>query len=106
MQNPDAVAVGLVAGGLAVQRRKVPAPVIDGRRFAHIFAHQEAALAKHVATNRKDIVARLEREGWMCTHGGEHDKFKHPNRKERIIIPRHNTLSKGVARQIAKIAGW
>jgi mRNA interferase HicA len=60
----------------------------------------------NVETNRREIVARLEREGWVCTHGGEHDKFKHPSLKGRIIVPRHKTLSMGVARQIAKIAGW
>jgi mRNA interferase HicA len=58
------------------------------------------------ATIRREIVARLEREGWVCTHGGEHDKFKHPDKPGRIIVPRHKSLSLGVARQIAKIAGW
>jgi predicted RNA binding protein YcfA (HicA-like mRNA interferase family) len=57
-------------------------------------------------TNRRRIVARLKREGWQETHGGEHDKYKHPNRPGRVIVPRHNTLSPGVARQIAEVAGW
>ena len=46
--------------------------------------------------------SRLKLEGWVEEHGGEHDKFKHPQRKGRIIVPRHRTLSLGVARQIAK----
>jgi hypothetical protein len=33
-------------------------------------------------------------------------KFKHPLRKGRIIVSRHRTLSPGVARSIAKQAGW
>jgi predicted RNA binding protein YcfA (HicA-like mRNA interferase family) len=57
-------------------------------------------------TNRQKVVARLRQEGWLEEHGGEHDKFKHPERKGRIIIPRHRTLSPGVARSIAKQAGW
>ena len=50
-------------------------------------------------TNRQKIISRLKQEGWLEEHGGEHDKFKHPERKGRIIIPRHRTLSSGVARQ-------
>ena len=57
-------------------------------------------------TNRHKIVSRLEDEGWHGEHGSEHDKFKHPERQGRIIVPRHRTLSPGVARQIAKQAGW
>jgi len=57
-------------------------------------------------TNRTKIVARLEREGWIARHGGEHDVYKHPVRKGRIIVPRHRVLSPGVARAIAKVAGW
>jgi mRNA interferase HicA len=57
-------------------------------------------------TSRQKIVSRLKAEGWQEEHGGEHDKFKHPERKGRIIVPRHRTLSPGVARQIAKQAGW
>jgi len=48
----------------------------------------------------------LEREGWQCRHGGGHDVYKHPTRPGRIVVPRHRTLSPGVAREIAKMAGW
>ena len=57
-------------------------------------------------TNRTVVVARLEREGWICRHGGAHDVYKHPVRRGRIIVPRHRTLSPGVARAIANVAGW
>ncbi len=60
----------------------------------------------HVETNRRKIVARLERDGWKNYGGGEHGKFKHPERPGRIIIPRHRELSPGVAEKIAKLAGW
>jgi predicted RNA binding protein YcfA (HicA-like mRNA interferase family) len=58
-------------------------------------------------TSRKKIVRRLEQEGWINRGGGEHDVYTHPARPGfRISVPRHTTLSQGVARRIAKIAGW
>jgi len=57
-------------------------------------------------TNRLKVTARLEREGWHCRAGGAHDVYKHPQKRGRIIVPRHRTLSPGVARAIAKAAGW
>ena len=59
-----------------------------------------------IETNRAKVVARLEREGWTVRHGGDHDVYKHPGRPGRIVIPRHRTLSMGVSRVIAKMAGW
>lgn len=57
-------------------------------------------------TNRQSVARRLEREGWQCRNGGRHDIYKHPVRPGRIVLPRHRVLSPGVAREIAKIAGW
>lgn len=58
-------------------------------------------------TDRSKIVARLEREGWVSEGGAKHDKFAHPERPGvKIMVPRHKTLSPGVARSIAKAAGW
>ena len=57
-------------------------------------------------TDRTKVTARLAREGWIVRHGGDHDVHKHPARPGRIIVPRHRTLSPGVARAIAKAAGW
>jgi predicted RNA binding protein YcfA (HicA-like mRNA interferase family) len=58
-------------------------------------------------TNTSKVVARLKREGWQGQPGGRHDVYKHPKRKGcRIVVPRHRTLSPGVAREIAKMAGW
>jgi mRNA interferase HicA len=57
-------------------------------------------------TNRNKVAARLVREGWEARRGGDHDVYKHPVRHGRIILPRHRTLSPGVAREIAKQAGW
>jgi predicted RNA binding protein YcfA (HicA-like mRNA interferase family) len=58
-------------------------------------------------TNRTKVVARLEREGWSVKHGGKHDVYRYPAYRDRaIVVPRHRTLSPGVARSIAKSAGW
>ena len=58
-------------------------------------------------TNTRKIIARLEREGWRKEHGGSHDKFNHPSQPNvTLIVPRHRELSPGVARDIAKKAGW
>jgi predicted RNA binding protein YcfA (HicA-like mRNA interferase family) len=60
-----------------------------------------------IESNRGKVVARLAREGWIERHGGEHDVYTNPARPGRIIsVPRHRTLSIGVARKIAKEAGW
>jgi predicted RNA binding protein YcfA (HicA-like mRNA interferase family) len=61
----------------------------------------------HVETDARKIVARLRREGWTNVGGGNHDKFSNTSRPNvLIIVPRHKVLSPGVARDIAKKAGW
>jgi predicted RNA binding protein YcfA (HicA-like mRNA interferase family) len=58
-------------------------------------------------TNTRKVIARLLRDGWIKSHGGRHDKFDHPQRPDvTLIVPRHRDLSPGVARDIAKKAGW
>jgi predicted RNA binding protein YcfA (HicA-like mRNA interferase family) len=58
-------------------------------------------------TNTRKIIARLEREGWQIVHGGRHDKFEHAAHSDiTLILPRHREVSFGVARDIAKKAGW
>ena len=60
-----------------------------------------------VETNRQKVVARLKRENWTGAHGGAHDLYTNPDRPgRRIIVPHHRILSPGVARAIAKAAGW
>jgi predicted RNA binding protein YcfA (HicA-like mRNA interferase family) len=58
-------------------------------------------------TNTRKIIARLQREGWINIGGGGHDRFvndTHPG--VMITVPRHKEVSLGVARSIAKAAGW
>jgi predicted RNA binding protein YcfA (HicA-like mRNA interferase family) len=63
-------------------------------------------LKASLETDRRKVTGRLAGEGWQARHGGDHDVYKHPDRPGRIIVPRHRTLSIGVARAIAKAAGW
>lgn len=56
-------------------------------------------------TNTSKIKARLEREGWELAGGTKHDKFRKPG-KPAIMVPRHRTVTPGVARSIAVAAGW
>jgi predicted RNA binding protein YcfA (HicA-like mRNA interferase family) len=63
--------------------------------------------APPVETNTRKIVARLERDGWVNAGGGRHDKYEHPGQPGvLIVVPRHRELSPGVARSIARLAGW
>ena len=58
-------------------------------------------------TNTRKIKRRLVREGWVLDGGKRHDKFKHPDHPEKVIVvPRHRDVSPGVAEDIAKQAGW
>ncbi len=57
-------------------------------------------------TNRAKIVRRLEGEGWLSQGGGSHDLYRHPTKPGTITVPRHRTVTPGVARNIAKAAGW
>jgi predicted RNA binding protein YcfA (HicA-like mRNA interferase family) len=58
-------------------------------------------------TNTRKVVARLKRERWRHFAGARHDKFEHPeNPGMTLIVPRHRELSPGVARDIARKAGW
>lgn len=62
---------------------------------------------KGIETSTRKIVSRLSLTGWICRSGGKHDKYEHPQKPDVILIlPRHHTLSIGVARDIAKKAGW
>ena len=52
------------------------------------------------------LIKHYLRDGWKARPGGNHDVYKHPTRPGRIILPRHRTPSPGVARAVAKHAGW
>jgi hypothetical protein len=55
----------------------------------------------------RKILARLRKDGWIEVGGSKHGKFEHAERPDvLIIVPRHKQQSPGVARSIAKLAGW
>jgi predicted RNA binding protein YcfA (HicA-like mRNA interferase family) len=56
--------------------------------------------------SRAKVVRRLMAEGWINEGGGKHDLFRHPGRGVVFAIPRHRLLSPGVARALARVAGW
>jgi len=61
----------------------------------------------HMETKTEKIKHRLEQDGWSLTrHGSGHDIYRHPHIKGIITLPRHKTVSPGVARSIARKAGW
>jgi len=79
--------------------------LLDEPECANICAFEMSAVTQ-AETNRTKVVARLKREGWIERHGGGHDVYKHPSKLGRIVVPRHRELSPGVARAIARQAGW
>ena len=59
-----------------------------------------------IEINRQKTVGRLESEGWtLYRHGANHDIYVKAGRPV-AVVPRHRVLSIGVARSIAKSAGW
>jgi len=60
-----------------------------------------------VETATAKILKRLLADGWvLARNGSNHDVYRHPARPGVIVVPRHRVLSPGVARGIAKLAGW
>jgi predicted RNA binding protein YcfA (HicA-like mRNA interferase family) len=58
-------------------------------------------------TDTRKIISRLLQAGWVNDGGSKHDKFEHPDRPGiLIVVPRHRQQSPGVARSIARLAGW
>ncbi len=60
-----------------------------------------------IETDTRKIIGRLRKDGWIGIRGAKHDKFEHPERPDVLmVVPRHKRQSPGVARSIAKLAGW
>jgi len=59
-----------------------------------------------ILTNRKDILRRLEAEGWVLVSvKGSHHKFRRGG--QTLIVPHpKKDLPLGTARSIARVAGW
>ncbi|KPF78913.1 hypothetical protein IP78_10345 [Brevundimonas sp. AAP58] len=57
-------------------------------------------------TNRRRVIDRLNADGWINEGGKGHDLYRHTKSGAVVVVPRHRDLSPGVARQIARTAGW
>ena len=71
--------------------------------LVHIFTH---SLGAAMETNSKNIVKRLEAEGWtLVSVKGSHHKFR--KGPVTVIVPHpKKDLPIGIARSIAKAVGW
>ena len=56
----------------------------------------------------RDIVRRLQREGWILVRvAGSHHVFKSPTSGETVVVPHpKKDLGRGLVRNIYKQAGW
>jgi len=59
-------------------------------------------------TNSRDIIRRLEREGWTLLRvTGSHHVFRNPRTGEKFVVPHpKKDLGKGLVHAIYKAAGW
>ena len=58
--------------------------------------------------NSKKIIKQLKKDGWVKVGGkGDHEKFKHPNKKGHVIVPHpRKDIAIGTLKSIYKQAGW
>jgi len=56
----------------------------------------------------KEIIKRLESEGWSCVGGkGDHQKYKHPSKAGHVVVPHpRKDVAIGTLRNIYRQAGW
>lgn len=59
-------------------------------------------------TNSRDIIRRLEKEGWRLVRTrGSHHQFKHPSKPGRVTVPHPKKyIPIGTVRAIYRDAGW
>ncbi|OAI30725.1 toxin HicA [Methylosinus sp. R-45379] len=59
-------------------------------------------------TNSRDIIRRLEREGWRLVRiNGSHHHFAKDGRRNLVTVPHpRSDIPLGTARNIYKQAGW
>lgn len=58
--------------------------------------------------NSKEIIKRLEKEGWILVRtNGSHHQFKHPSKPGTVTVPHpKDPLPIGTVKSIFKQAGW
>jgi len=77
-----------VVGTPLDEQESVPTSLTFGQNEQILAQNGERTRLPRLAleTNRRKVVARLEREGWSARQGGDHDVFKHPSKPGRIIV--------------------
>ena len=58
-----------------------------------------------IEINTRKIIRRLKADGWISEGGSKHEKFAHPQKTAKVVVPRHQIQTAGVARVNAKVAG-
>ncbi len=59
-----------------------------------------------MVVKRRDLINRLEKEGWKLTSGAKHDMMKNPSKPGvKIPMPRHTEIDEYTAKGIFKEAG-
>jgi predicted RNA binding protein YcfA (HicA-like mRNA interferase family) len=53
----------------------------------------------------KELHRLLTKAGWVCKHGGNHDKYYHKDFSNVLIVQRHKEIPEPTARQTLKDAG-
>lgn len=60
-----------------------------------------------VETQTSRIRRKLEENEWhLVRRGSNHDIYRHPHIRGIVTLPRHRSVSPGVAQSIARKAGW
>ena len=54
---------------------------------------------------RRDLIKKLEQDGWKISPGANHDLAIHPTKPGKLAIPRHNEINEYTAKGILKDAG-
>ncbi len=78
--------------------------VLTAYRFRYLYTQNWRW--KMVLTNSRDIIRRLEAEGWVLVSSkGSHHKFRRGGQSLIVPYPKKD-LPLGTARSIARAAGW
>ena len=76
--------------------------------MSEIFSNFAKSNRKEVKMKTKELMKRLEQDGWyLHRHGANHDVYRHPSKSGQIIMPRHGAkeMPTGTANSILEKAG-
>jgi predicted RNA binding protein YcfA (HicA-like mRNA interferase family) len=115
LRGRPTIASGAVAAGDGRQGEFGHGTAFRVQIFAHriltcgadacMYLHALRADLMQYETNTAKIIARLTKEGWKNVGGTKHTKMAKDGHRN-IMVPRHRHVTPGVAKGIAKDAGW